>query len=62
MPIEIKPFKCLLKIKITVTKKKKKKIQTLGWPESSFESFCNILWKIPNKPFGQPSTFKHQSY
>ena len=30
MPIEIKPFKCLLKIKITVTKKKKKSKHWVG--------------------------------
>ena len=28
----------------------------LDWPKSSFGVFCHILWKIPNKHFGQPIT------
>ena len=29
----------------------------LSWPKSSFRLFCNILWKIPNKLFGQSINF-----
>lgn len=28
----------------------------LGWPKSSFEFFCNILWRRPEELFGQPNT------
>ena len=27
----------------------------LDWPEGSFRFHCNVLWKNPNKLFGQPS-------
>ena len=28
-------------------------VQVLGWPKRSFGIFRNIIWKIPNNPFGQ---------
>ena len=29
----------------------------LDWPESSFESFCDILQRNPNELFDQPNTY-----
>ena len=29
----------------------------LYWPKSSFRFFCNILWKNPNKVFGQSNKY-----
>ena len=36
----------------------------LGWPDSSFLFFCNILWKTPNKLIGQANTNydRHRPY
>ena len=31
-------------------------LEVLGWSKSSFRFFHNILWKNPNKLFGQPNT------
>jgi len=28
----------------------------LGWPKGLFGCFCNMVWKNPNKSFGQPNT------
>lgn len=28
----------------------------LGWPKGSFRCFCNMVWRNPDKPFGQPNT------
>ena len=33
-----------------------------GWPKSSLEFFCNILWKNPNKLFTQPNDTVDQLY
>ena len=30
-----------------------------GWPKSSFRSSCNILWKNPDKFFGEPNTWHY---
>ena len=32
----------------------------LGWPKCLSKFFCNILWKHPNKLFGQPNVFIKQ--
>ena len=32
--------------------------EVLGWPQSSFVVFCNILQENPNELFGQPNIFK----
>lgn len=31
----------------------------LGWSKILFRFFCNIVWKNPNEPFGQPSKIGH---
>ena len=34
-----------------------RKVDILGWPESSFGFFHNILWKNLNKLFDEPNMY-----
>ena len=34
-----------------------RKVDIVGWPESSFGFFHNMLWKNLNKLFGEPNMY-----